>query len=313
MADAIVSGIYRILNTQNGKCYIGSAKNHIRRLKQHRNALDQNKHNNKKLQRAWLKYGESAFVFELVELVGDVSKLLVREQHWIDAESGADHGYNINPTAGSCLGRTLSDETKRKIREKRALQPPMSNDGRRRIIEALKARPPISDATRKKLSLAKIGRKATPEEIEKNRLKQLGKSPSAETREKLRQSSSGRKHSEESRKKMSAWQIGRKMSPEAVAKSIANRILSDEGREKLAAAGRAMKGRKKPDGWASMVRERQITSNWRPSEKMIEASRKANLGKKIHPDVIAKRVATRVKNKAIALQANAPDGQAFQA
>lgn len=313
MTNQSISGIYKIENTINGKMYIGSACILKRRISKHKTELKTHTHCNQKLQRAWDKYGDQAFIFSVIEFVQDKNYLIQREQYWIDTLDSVSVGYNIASIAGSCLGIKKSleviektaaahrgmkrgDATRLRIKEARAKQPPMSEDGRKRISAALRLRQPISDETRKKLSIANKGRIATPEAVEKNRLGHLGKKQSIESIAKSVAARAGFRHSEESKAKMSEWQIGRKMSPESVAKSVANRVLTDDGREKIAAAGRATKGRKKPDGFAKKQRDRQISIGWKPSEKMIEASRKARVGKKFSAEVIAKRVATRKRN-----------------
>lgn len=84
------SGIYRIINTRNGKCYYGSSKNIKKRWQRHLNDLKNNKHANIILQRIWNKYG-NIFKFEIVEKCSD-DVLLIREQTYLDDNIG---GYNI--------------------------------------------------------------------------------------------------------------------------------------------------------------------------------------------------------------------------
>ena len=60
-------GVYVILNTVNGKQYIGSTSHIIKRWGEHRSALRQKSHGNRILQNAWNKYGEAAFIFIHVE------------------------------------------------------------------------------------------------------------------------------------------------------------------------------------------------------------------------------------------------------
>ena len=106
------SGIYRIRNVINDKCYYGSSTNLNKRWKyEHLKALQQNKHYNKHLQNAWNKYHEANFVFEIVEIVLDKSKILEREQAYLDAKAGE---YNISKSAKGGSGKK-SIETKNKI------------------------------------------------------------------------------------------------------------------------------------------------------------------------------------------------------
>jgi group I intron endonuclease len=124
------TGIYEIVNTVNGKRYVGSAALIKRRWKSHRTTLRGNRHHSAKLQNAWNKYGEAAFVFRVL-LVCAPENLLMYEQISFDALKPE---YNLAPAAGSCLGvkhredaktrtqprmkgLTHSDETREKIAE----------------------------------------------------------------------------------------------------------------------------------------------------------------------------------------------------
>lgn len=65
----IFSGIYHIKNLINEKVYIGSSVNIKTRLAKHKTYLINNCHSNKHLQSSFVKYGESVFVFEVLEEV----------------------------------------------------------------------------------------------------------------------------------------------------------------------------------------------------------------------------------------------------
>ncbi len=108
------SGIYAITHRATGRKYVGSTVNRVKRWSQHRARLRRGRHHSKPLQNAWTKYGEAAFLFELIELVDDPAKLIEREQFWIDALQARGHGYNVGPVAGSPLGVRQSAETKAK-------------------------------------------------------------------------------------------------------------------------------------------------------------------------------------------------------
>lgn len=60
------TGIYIIVNNQNGKAYIGSALDCNIRMSQHLYPLRKNAHTNKYLQAEWNEFGEANFEFRVV-------------------------------------------------------------------------------------------------------------------------------------------------------------------------------------------------------------------------------------------------------
>ena len=145
------SGIYKIENRRNGKCYIGSSVDIKQRWRAHRSALNSGKHNSPHLQNAWKKHGEDAFAFSIM-LTCSPDRLLLHEQGALDAMTPA---YNTCKTAGNCLGLVQSEEH------------------RKRISDALKGRP-VSQETRDKIGNAHKGRKPSSATIEKMRVAKLG-------------------------------------------------------------------------------------------------------------------------------------------
>jgi len=92
-------GIYKIINVVNNKFYVGSAVDLKRRKTRHFSELRTGKHNNRHLQAAWLKYGEQAFVFVVVEELGQDADLLAAENRWLQEHVGKDYCYNIGVDA----------------------------------------------------------------------------------------------------------------------------------------------------------------------------------------------------------------------
>ena len=111
-------GIYMIMNLVNGKFYIGSSKNIKNRFWGHKGSLNNNRHHSSLLQRAWNKYGEENFIFEILENCLE-EKLLEREQIWLDFHHvyNKDIGYNNLKNAKSCIGRIPSEIHKKRISE----------------------------------------------------------------------------------------------------------------------------------------------------------------------------------------------------
>ena len=114
MRSKVSIGIYQIRNENNCKVYIGQAVDIVGRWCVHRCQLAKGIHHSPHLQRAWIKYGEDAFSFSILEEVNilgmqkeQANKLLTsRDQWWMDNKKAANtsHGYNIAPTASSLFG-----------------------------------------------------------------------------------------------------------------------------------------------------------------------------------------------------------------
>lgn len=139
-------GIYKIENIINGNLYIGSCSNYNVRKGSHLCLLRQNKHHSIILQRAFNKYSEKNFIFELIEELQDKNNLIEREQHYMDLLNPV---YNICPIAGSTLNRIFTEKHKQN------------------------------------LSKSLTGKVRTLEQKEKQRLLKLGKTHSEKTKEKV--------------------------------------------------------------------------------------------------------------------------------
>lgn len=112
------SGIYKITNIINGNFYIGSSSNIRKRKEKHFRYLRKGEHENKHLQNAFNKYGEPAFVFEVLKYVNQ-SELLNEEQLLLNEHFNKPYFYNICATAGSpsVKGRVKSEEHRKKLAE----------------------------------------------------------------------------------------------------------------------------------------------------------------------------------------------------
>lgn len=93
-------GIYRIRNIVNNKCYYGSSKNINRRWTKHKSQLNHNRHENVILQRAWNKYGEDNFIFEIIEECTR-QNLLITEQKYLD--SNPEYNIGLQSSGGDNL------------------------------------------------------------------------------------------------------------------------------------------------------------------------------------------------------------------
>jgi group I intron endonuclease len=197
------SGVYQILNKENGKVYIGSAARFGKRWREHRHLLNGGKHHSVKLQRAWDKYGATSFEFGVLEIVSDHSQMLLTEQKWIDKLEAVNEGYNLCPVAGSSKGRKYSDEIRKRYGE--SFRGKTHSPEVRAAISAGNKGKLISDETRAKISQAGMGRKYSDESRRKlsESAKRMWESARANGTAK-----SGYKLSDETRKRMKeAWVI----------------------------------------------------------------------------------------------------------
>ncbi len=220
----MISGIYRIENLLDGKVYVGSALRIPTRRSHHLGMLRRGCHDNRHLQRAWLRDGEAAFAFQIIETCNPLS-LIEQEQKWIDHYW--PHVYNLRRRAESMLGFKHSTET----------------------VAAMRARP-VSLETRAKIAAANKMR--CPESWDKMAATKRGKPLSAEHKQKLMGRPSwnkGLKWSEEMRAKLSLahkgkprpWRIGMKHSEttrQLMSEKRRLRVCSEETKAKMSASGK---------------------------------------------------------------------------
>jgi len=190
-------GVYLIRNTTDGKVYVGSSMNVAKRWQSHVNLLKANKHSNLHLQRAWLRDGQDAFEFSIIEICPE-GALIVREVVWVEYHGSLNHdkGYNLEYPDR----RGHSEETKQKISASHVGNPKClgkkhSEEFKKRLSEIHKGNQYRkgqfpSEETKRKMS-----------ESHKGLLK--GKILSAEHRAKLSAAHKGKKRPDEFRKKMS--------------------------------------------------------------------------------------------------------------
>ena len=158
------AGIYEIRNTVNGKRYVGSTFSFQRRWRDHRWDLRRRGHRSQLLQRAWDKYGSSAFVFRPL-IICHKRDLLFYEQCCLDAFNPE---YNVCRIAASTLGYKHSNETLSKMRA------------------AWRHRAPLSAEALANRAAGQRGRKLTAAHVEKMRAARTGKRWTEEMRAKMR-------------------------------------------------------------------------------------------------------------------------------
>jgi group I intron endonuclease len=143
------AGVYKITCKPMGKAYFGSTVRGVKlRWWEHKRALQNNNHHSILLQRAWNKYGRSAFTWTLIRNFDNrhISRkakknlVLACEQKFLDKFFASRKTLNVHPNAHSPLGVKRSKRT-------------------RALLSTLRKGTRASDATRLKMSLARAGSK----------------------------------------------------------------------------------------------------------------------------------------------------------
>ena len=184
--------VYRIFNSKTGKFYVGSSVNVRNRFKDHKSQLRAGTHCNQYLQHAWNKYGEPAFVFEILEVCNGMTadELLGREQEYIDSTDCLDQsiGYNLSSQANRpCVPRTAEMNAK--------------------VSAALKGKKKTAQHVAN-MRAALTGRRLSAEHAAKNARANLGRRFTAEHRAKMAAAATGRVLSVAARAKIAAANAG---------------------------------------------------------------------------------------------------------
>lgn len=169
----MATGIYKITNKINSKCYIGQSKNIEKRWSQHIKELNKNSHCNKHLQSAWNKYGQVNFNFEILCLC-DYNNLNELETfYWNKYQPNV---YNLHRTGNA---HNISNELKHKLS--------IAHKGKKHSIEWNKH---LSESRKGKYCKEKngfYGKHHTKESLIKISNAAKGRKLSDEQKEKLRQ------------------------------------------------------------------------------------------------------------------------------
>jgi len=162
------SVIYSIINLKNNKMYIGSAVNFRLRYNQHMYDLRRKNHHSPHFQRSWEKYGKDNFSFEIIELVDDKTKLLEREQVWLDLFKPE---YNICKVAGSQLGRTWTLDEEKRLNISKGLTGRKLSEEHKKNLGLLHKGKAKTEEQKLKISLSKKGKPWTEARIKAQLLK----------------------------------------------------------------------------------------------------------------------------------------------
>ena len=118
-------GVYIIINTINGKNYIGSTIStfHVR-FRKHVSELNKNNHHSNILQKAYIKYGEQNFVFKILKILPNKDEKKIRnvEEKYMKIYT-SDYNICTKPSRGGHpnLNRKLTKTWKDKIAYKSSL------------------------------------------------------------------------------------------------------------------------------------------------------------------------------------------------
>lgn len=164
-------GVYQITNLVNGKRYIGSTCNLIRRKSNHKRKLEMGRHPCLHLQNSFDKHGMENFTFSVL-VYCEKDDLLFYEQALIDIHKPE---YNIRKVAQSNYGLVASEETRKKLSAAKKGMPTnnhnlhASEEQKKKTSEKLKGVPKTEEHKRN-ISSGKLGHVVTPEQNEKRRL-----------------------------------------------------------------------------------------------------------------------------------------------
>jgi hypothetical protein len=170
----------------------------------HLSQLRRGKHHSIHLQRAWDKYGEGAFVFELVEAV-TLADMFARETHHINESMTGAGSFNCAPVGGSTLGIKLG---------------------------------PKSEAFRQMVSRIHKGKTISPAQRAAISERQKGKTISESHRAALIHATRTRVHSDETRRKLSEAATNISAETRAKRSASAKAAMTPERREFYVAHGR---------------------------------------------------------------------------
>jgi group I intron endonuclease len=233
-------GIYCITNTANGKHCVGQSCFMSIRRNQHFSDLKAGRHRNDHLQKAFARYGASAFEWRVLEEPPE-NMLDVREAAWIAYYRSNDPKFGYNNESGGCRNKHHSPQTLERLRAaKKGTRPSLLAVQRaREVCLGRKLSPEHIQAIRnhkhtseelKKMHDALVGRRRTPEQIARIRAshntpeylakakwEHLGTKNTEETKRKIGDKNRGKKRTPEEIRRMKLAVTGLKRTPEGCA------------------------------------------------------------------------------------------------
>lgn len=203
----MLTGIYRIVNKLNGKCYIGQSIDIERRFRDHKSRSFTTKYETP-IYKAFQKYGIDNFSFEIIEECS-TENLDDREIFYIAKYRSAEKKYGYNFTFGGKGYHGTNYTEQRELWSQHIAEGKTGKKIGHPSKEALAHRSAALKGLKKpeswckKMSVIMKGREITPETRAKISATLTGSKLSEETKEKLRVASTGRVQTEEARQKIS--------------------------------------------------------------------------------------------------------------
>lgn len=136
-------GIYRFYNLTNGKSYVGQSRDLQHRYNEHLNLLRRGVDGCSILNKAWQKYGEDSFGYEILCYCSE-DELDEKEKMFIETYNALSDGYNCTEGGGGISGYHHTSEARKKIGD------------------AFRGKT-LSEEHKKKCSECQKGKKLTPE------------------------------------------------------------------------------------------------------------------------------------------------------
>ena len=233
--------IYKVTCIETNKIYIGKTIQSLHRRKSTHLSDAKSKKYNSALHAAIRKYGEGAFIWEVLDRVMFSDLLFDLERYYIAKYNcRVPNGYNITDGGEGSTGYRHSEETRIKIRNNRpnfnGENNPMFGRHHSESAKYKMAKKKIGGKHTKdhnnkiRISVSKnppfLGRHHTEETKEIFRLANTGRKMSAESKLKMSRAQSGRVFSEEHKRKISEARMGKSLSPET-------KLRISESRKKL--------------------------------------------------------------------------------
>ena len=152
--------VYKITNKITGKIYIGITNQGSGARYRH-HWYESRIGEPSPIHRSMAKYGEDNFTLEIIDFAETYEELKEKEKFWIKEFNSTDRniGYNLTEGGDGTFGRTHSEETKEKIRQK-VLGRKISEETKKKMSEARIGK--CSDKQREHLKKISIQAKAIP-------------------------------------------------------------------------------------------------------------------------------------------------------